>query len=63
MESYSIQIEANRHMRDALTAKGYPVGYSEYDGGHSFLNWSGGMVNGLQSLIGPSNPMEAGSRD
>jgi enterochelin esterase-like enzyme len=55
MESYSIQIEANRHMRDALTAKGYPVGYSEYDGGHSFLNWSGGVANGLEYMIRPSN--------
>ena len=63
MESYSIQIEANRHMRDALTARGYPVGYSEYDGGHSFLNWSGGMVNGLQNLFRPSNPKDAGSRE
>jgi enterochelin esterase family protein len=63
MESYSIQMEANRHMRDALTARGYPVGYSEYDGGHSFLNWSGGLVNGLQNLIRPSNPIDAGSRE
>ena len=63
MESYSIQIEANRRMRDALTAKGYPIGYSEYDGGHSFLNWSGGMVNGLEYLIRPSNSKDAGSHD
>ena len=33
-------------MRDALTAKGYPVGYSEYDGGHSFLNWNCGAGGG-----------------
>lgn len=63
MESYSIQIEANRHMRDALTAKGYPVVYSEYDGGHSFLNWSGGVVNGLEYLIRPSNSKDTGSHD
>jgi len=63
MESYSIQVEANHRMKDALTAKGYPVGYSEYDGGHSFLNWSGGMVNGLQYLIRPSDSKNAGSHD
>jgi enterochelin esterase-like enzyme len=50
MESYGGQVEANRRMRDALKAKGYPVGYAEYDGGHSFLTWSGGMVAGLENL-------------
>jgi enterochelin esterase-like enzyme len=50
-------------MRDALTAKGYPVVYSEYDGGHSFLNWSGGVVNGLEYLIRPSNSKDTGSHD
>ena len=52
MESYSVQVAANRHMRDVLTDKGYRVGYAEYDGGHAFLNWSEGMVNGLRYLIG-----------
>jgi enterochelin esterase-like enzyme len=61
MESYPVQVETNRHMRDALTAKDYPVGYFEYDGGHSFLNWSGGMENGLEYLIRPSNSKDAGS--
>jgi enterochelin esterase family protein len=59
MESYSDQIETNRHMRDALTAKGFPVGYFEYDGGRSFLNWSGGMENVLEYLIGQSNSKDA----
>ena len=54
MESQSMQIDTNRRMRDALIAKGYPVGYFEYDGGHSFLTWSGGMANGLETLLGPS---------
>ena len=52
MESQSMQIDTNRRMRDALIEKGYPVGYFEYDGGHSFLTWSGGMVNGLETLMG-----------
>jgi enterochelin esterase-like enzyme len=52
MESPSMQIDTNHRMRDALIEKGYPVGYFEYDGGHSFLTWSGGMVNGLETLMG-----------
>jgi enterochelin esterase-like enzyme len=41
------EIKPNHHMRDVLKSKGYPVGYFEYDGGHSFLNWAGGMERGL----------------
>ena len=41
MESDSMEVGPNRRMRDALSAKSELVGYSEYDGGHSFLNWSG----------------------
>ena len=52
-EGYPMQIDANRHMRDVLRGKGYPVGYAEYDGGHAFLNWSGGMANGLIFLWAP----------
>jgi enterochelin esterase-like enzyme len=63
MESYPVQVESNRRMRDALISKGYPVGYSEYDGGHSFLNWSGGMVNGLERFFQPAVAKEAGSHD
>jgi enterochelin esterase-like enzyme len=63
MEGYSNQIEANRHMKDALTVKGYPVGYSEYDGGHSFLNWSGGVSNGLEYLFRPNNSRDPRSHD
>lgn len=51
MESYSMQIASNQHMRDVLQAKGYPIHYFEYDGGHAFLNWSGGMTRGLVFLL------------
>lgn len=55
MEGYSMQIDDNRHMRDVLRAKGYPVGYYEYDGGHAFLNWTAGMERALAFLAkGPS---------
>ncbi|HEV7219500.1 MAG TPA: hypothetical protein VGN39_11550 [Terriglobales bacterium] len=52
MESYPMQIASNQHMRDVLRAKGYPIGYFEYDGGHAFLNWSGAMTRGLVFLLG-----------
>ncbi len=52
MEGYSMQIASNRRVRDVLKSKGYPVGYAEYDGGHSFLNWSTGTANGLLFLMG-----------
>jgi enterochelin esterase-like enzyme len=55
MESYPMQIAPNRHMRDALMAKGYGLRYAEFDGGHSFLTWSGGMATGLVFLMGQEN--------
>lgn len=33
------QIATNREMRDALRARGNPVTYLEYSGGHDYLNW------------------------
>ena len=51
MEGYPMQIEANRQMAETLTAKGYHLEYHEYDGGHSFLNWSEGMARGLQYIM------------
>jgi enterochelin esterase-like enzyme len=56
MEGYPMQIESNRHMAETLTSKGYQLHYSEYDGGHSFLNWSEGMAGGLQYIVGADNP-------
>ena len=42
----------NRHMRDVLQAKGYPVHYSEFYGGHNPMNWQGTLANALQALLG-----------
>jgi len=39
-----------RHMRDVLLAKGYPVSYSEYNGGHDRLCWVAGFAAGLEQL-------------
>jgi enterochelin esterase-like enzyme len=45
-------LSSNRHLRDALKAKGYRVTYDEYAGGHSDLNWQGGFSKGLIALVG-----------
>jgi enterochelin esterase-like enzyme len=54
-----MQIESNRHLAETLTSKGYAVHYSEYEGGHSFLNWSEGMANALQYVFGSENSTNA----
>jgi enterochelin esterase family protein len=43
---------ASRHMRDVLLAKGYPVRYSEYNGGHNAVCWEGSLADGLLALLG-----------
>jgi enterochelin esterase family protein len=41
-----------RRMRDALLAKGYPVHYAEFSGGHNPINYRGTLADGLLSLLG-----------
>jgi enterochelin esterase-like enzyme len=43
---------ANRHMRTVLEAKGYPLRYVEYSGGHDILNLQGTLSDGLMTLFG-----------
>jgi enterochelin esterase family protein len=45
-------LTSNRHLRDALRAKGYRVTYDEFAGGHSDLNWRTGYAKGLLALVG-----------
>jgi enterochelin esterase family protein len=45
-------LEASRHIRDVLLAKGYEVHYEEYYGGHDFLSWRGSLADGLIALLG-----------
>ena len=43
---------ANRHLRDVLASKGYPVHYTEFSGGHDYVSWQGVLPVALQALIG-----------
>lgn len=45
-------LETTRHLRDVLLAKEYDVFYTEYAGGHDFINWRGELACGLIHLNG-----------
>ena len=45
-------LEANRHLRDVLRSKGYPVHYTEFAGGHDYISWRGTLAGALQALLG-----------
>ncbi|MEM8533575.1 MAG: alpha/beta hydrolase-fold protein [Chloroflexota bacterium] len=47
-------LRANRHLRDVLQARGYPVHYTEFGGGHQYFNWRNTLPDALIALLGRS---------
>jgi enterochelin esterase family protein len=51
----------SRTLKNVLLAKGYEVGYSEFVGGHDFLNWRGTLADGLIFLTSSWSSIESAS--
>lgn len=45
-------VDHSRTLHDALRARGYPVTRTEFNGGHDYACWRGGLADGLVTLLG-----------
>ncbi|QDQ87097.1 DUF3327 domain-containing protein [Alcaligenaceae bacterium SJ-26] len=52
----------NRIMQQALAAKGYRSHYSEFAGGHDYLQWQGSIACGLLNLLADAGTPQAGEQ-
>lgn len=44
-------LATNRHLRNVLRAKGYPVTFAEFPGAHSTVNWQDQLAAGIEVLL------------
>ena len=47
-----VLLEPNRELHRRLEARGVPHRYAEYNGGHDYACWRGGIADGLRSVLG-----------
>lgn len=53
--------EPNRELAAAFVAAGADVHFTEYNGGHDYACWRGGIADGIRALIGPpARPADRG---
>jgi enterochelin esterase-like enzyme len=45
-------LQSTRHLRNVLAARGYPVSYHEFAGGHQYITWRGTLPDALVALLG-----------
>lgn len=51
-----VRREPNRSLAAALVGAGADVHYVEYNGGHDYACWRGGIADGIRALVGPPDP-------